>query len=183
MLQAVENVQKRLLQATAALECAKVPYAVTDDNAVAAHVSAVDIGAVRNTPEIHILIRREDLPAARIALESSGFVYRNAAGIDLFLDGPDASPRNSVQISYAGEKVRPDSPATNPDVGDAEKTEHFRVLSLNALVHVKLAAFRRLDKVHLRDLIDVGLIDEKWMSRLPPELAARLRHLLETPND
>lgn len=183
MVQAVENVRIRLLRACAALENAKVPYAVAGGNAVAAHVSAVDAAAVRNTQDVDILIRREDLPAARAALESAGFIYRHAAGIDVFLDGPDASPRNSVHIIFAREKVRQNEPAPNPDVNESDKTEHFRVLSLDALVRVKLTAFRRKDQVHLLDLIGVGLIDAKWVSRLPPELAKRLRHLLDTPND
>jgi len=38
------------------------------------------------------------------------------------------------------------------------------------------------DKVHLLDLLDVGLIDEGWCGRLPPELAARLKELLESPD-
>jgi hypothetical protein len=37
-------------------------------------------------------------------------------------------------------------------------------------------------KTHLRDLISVGLIDESWLIKLPDELAARLRSLLDTPD-
>ena len=32
----------------------------------------------------------------------------------------------------------------------------------------------------LIDLLEVGLIDETWFTRLPPPLADRLRDLLET---
>jgi hypothetical protein len=43
---------------------------------------------------------------ARVALEDAGFVFRHAAGMDLFLDGPHAKTRDAVHIVFAGEKVR-----------------------------------------------------------------------------
>jgi hypothetical protein len=47
---------------------------------------------------------------------------------------------------------------------------------------MKLMPNRDKDKTHLRDLIGVGLIDSTWAARIPPELAARLQHLLDTPD-
>jgi len=41
--------------------------------------------------------------------------------------------------------------------------------------------FRDKDRTHLRDLLDVGLIDATWLGRLPAELAGRLKGLIETP--
>ena len=35
--------------------------------------------------------------------------------------------------------------------------------------------------MHLRDMLDVGLIDETWKARYPPELAERLQLLIDTP--
>ena len=46
---------------------------------------------------------------------------------------------------------------------------------------MKLTSFRDKDRMHLRDLLDVGLIDETWRDKLPPELAARLQELLDNP--
>ena len=51
-------------------------------------------------------------------------------------------------------------------------------VSLAGLVRMKLTAHRDQDRVHLRDMIDVGLIDRSMMSGLPPELATRLDVLL-----
>jgi hypothetical protein len=181
MVRAVEKVRERLLRATAALEGAGIPYAVAGGNAVAAWVTRVDEAAVRNTRDVDILIRRADLPAAIEALQADGFVYRQAAGIHLFLDGPDAKARDAVHIVFAGEKVREHEALPNPDVTEAERADQFRVLTLEALVQIKLTAFRDKDRTHLRDLLDVGLIDETWTSRFPPELAARLQHLIDTP--
>ena len=181
MIRAVEEVRQRLLKAAATLRSANVPYAVAGGHAVAAWVSRVDKAAVRITPDVDILVRREDFDAARAALESAGFVHRRLAELDVFLDGPDAKPRDSVHIVFANEKVRPHEPLPNPDVSESEESEFFRMLSLDALVRIKLTAFRDKDRTHVRDMIDVGLLDEKWLAKLPPVLADRLRQLLETP--
>ena len=181
MSNAVENVRRRLLRAAQALEQAKVPYAVAGGNAVAAWVSRVDEAAVRNTQDVDIVLRRADLSSARKALEQAGFIYRHAASIDMFLDGPDAKARDAVHIVFAAEKVRPDYDSPAPDVSESEATETFRLLSLDALVRMKLTSFRDKDRVHLRDLIDVGLVDKDWLDRVPGALKMRLQELLNNP--
>jgi hypothetical protein len=181
MVNAVEKVRQRLLRAAQALDAAKVQYAVAGGNAVALWVSRVDESAVRNTQDVDILLRREDLDRAKGALEEAGFVYRHTAGPDVFLDGPGSRPRDAVHIVFANEKVRPQEPVANPDVTDSEPADRFRVLSLEALVRIKLIAFRDKDRVHLRDLIDVGLVDRPWVARFPGVLGARLESLLDTP--
>lgn len=182
MVNAVEHVKQRLLRSSAALRAQGVPYAVIGGNAVAAWVATVDEAAVRNTQDVDILIRRTDFDRARAALEASDFVYRRAAGIELFLDRDAKSPRQAVHIVFAGEMVRAGEPAANPDVDESTEMGAFRVLNLEALVRIKLTAFRDKDRTHLRDFIDVGLIDPSWTSRLQPELAVRLQLLLDTPN-
>ncbi len=178
----MEKVHQRLLRAAASLDAAGVPYAVAGGNAVALWVSRVEEAAVRNTQDVDILIRRSDLPAARAALEGAGFIYRHVGGMDIFLDGPDAKARDSVHVVFAGEMVRPHEPAPNPDVDESEATDKFRVLSLEALVRVKLTAFRDKDRTHLRDMIDIGLIDRSWLGKLAPPLATRLQQLLDDPD-
>jgi hypothetical protein len=181
MVSAVEKVRQRLLRTAEALQAANVQYAVASGNAIALWVSRVDESAVRNTQDIDILIRRQDLHAAKEALERAGFVYRHTAGEDVFLDGPDAKARDAVHMVFANEKVRAHEALPNPDVTESEPAERFRVLSLAALVRIELTAFRDKDRVHLRDLIEMGLVDSSWTGRLPPELAARLQSLLDTP--
>jgi len=46
---------------------------------------------------------------------------------------------------------------------------------------MKLTSFRDKDRMHLRDLIEVGLVDRSWTVGLPSELAGRLQTLLDTP--
>jgi hypothetical protein len=181
MVNAVEKVRQRLLRAAEALDGAKIPYAVAGGNAVALWVSRVDESAVRNTQDVDILLRRSDLVAAKRAMEQAGFVHRHSAGMEVFLDAPGAKLRDAVHIVFANEKVRPHEPASNPDVTESEAAQRFRVLSLEALVRIKLTAFCDKDKVHIRNLIDVGLVDATWPARFGPELGSRLQSLLDTP--
>ena len=187
MIRAVEKVRDRMLRAARALDAANVPYAVAGGNAVAAWVSRVDEAAVRNTRDVDILLRRGDFPAARRALENAGFIYRRLAslgqpgGLDLFLDGPNTGARDAVHIVFAQEKVRPDSPDISPDVVESVAGDSFRLVTLEALVHMKLTAFRDKDRTHLRDMLEVGLIDSAWTERFSGELRKRLQMLLDTP--
>ncbi len=182
MVRAVEKVRNRLLRAAKALEEAKVPYAVAGGNAVAAWVARIDESAVRNTQDVDIILRREDLEAATHALGQAGFVHRHVKGVDMFLDGPEAKARDAVHVVFAGEKVRPEYHLPVPDVVEAEEAREFRLLKLEPLVKMKLTSFRLKDQVHLLDLAGVGLIDESWVTRVPPELKERLQELLNSPD-
>ena len=181
MVTAVEKVRERLRRAAGALEQAGIPYAVAGGNAVAALVSEVDESAVRNTQDVDILLRRADLERAKEALASAGFLYRHSSGIDMFLDGPGAKARDAVHIIFAGEKVRQEYAFAAPDIKECKTTATFRVLNLEALLRMKLTSFRRKDQVHVLDFIEVGLIDESWVNRLPGELGDRLQELLDNP--
>ena len=181
VVSAVEKVRLRLLRATRVLEAAGILYAVAGGNAVAAWVRRADVAAVRNTQDVDILLRRADLSAAQVALERDGFVYRHVAGMDMFLDEENKA-RAAVHIIFAGEKVRPHEALPNPDVTEIEQADDYKILNLQALVQIKLTAFRDKDRTHLRDLLDVGLIDASWVSRYPPELARRLQELIDDPD-
>lgn len=182
MERAVWKVKDRLLRATAALEAAGIPYAVVEGNAVAAWVEQVDEAAVRATQDVDLAIRRSDLESAKKTLEAAGFIYRHASGIDMFLDGPGAKLRDAVYIVFSGEKVRDSYIAAVPDVAESESFQAYRVLKLEGLLRMKLTSFRDKDRTHIRDLIDVGLVDPSWPKKFPPELAARLQQILDTPD-
>lgn len=47
---------------------------------------------------------------------------------------------------------------------------------------MKLTSFRDKDRTHVRDMIEVGLLDEAWLGKLPAELAPRLKELLDNPD-
>jgi hypothetical protein len=182
MERAEQKVQERLERTATTLERAGVPYAIVGGNAVRAWVAPADEAAVRTTRDVDILLRRADWPAAVAAMERAGFVLRHVKGIDMFLDGPGAKARDAVHVLFAGEKARPEDPVPTPDVSEAEEIQHHRILRLDALVRMELTAFGIKERMHLRDLIDVELVDEAWCARLPSELAARLKELIDTPN-
>ena len=181
MVSAVEKVRQRLLRVSSALDRAGIAYAVAGGNAVAAWVSTVDEGAVRNTRDVDVMVRRADLDQVRVALEAAGFVYRQVAGLDVFLDNEQASARDAVHLIFADEQVRSQEPAANPGLESRLNTGEFKVISLESLVQIKLTAFRDKDRTHVRDLIEVGLIDDTWPSKFPAVLADRLQSILDNP--
>ena len=99
----------------------------------------------------------------------------------MFLDGPTGKARDGVHLIFDGELVRPNEPVANPSVTESEPGGEYQVLNLRALVQIKLTAYRDKDRTHLRDLLDVGLVDDSWLQHYPAELAQRLRALIETP--
>jgi Uncharacterised nucleotidyltransferase len=182
MNRAVEKIQERLERTVAVLEQAGIPYAIIGGNAVRAWVAQADEAAVRTTRDVDILLRRADFPNAILAMEQAGFVYRHVKSIDMFLDGPDTKARDAVHVLFAGEKVRPDDLVATPDVSEVENINKHNVLKLQALVRMKLTSFRDKDRMHLRDMLDVELIDESWRANVPPELVERLQVILDDPN-
>ncbi len=179
---AVQNVKDRLRRTTAALEAAGVPYAVIGGNAVQYWVAQVDESVVRNTRDVDIILNRADLPRAIAALESVGFIYRHAASVDMFLDGPQAKARDAVHVIFAGEKVREQDPEPVPGIDDYELIDEARMIPLEPLVRMKLTSFRDKDRTHLRDMISIGLVDATWLDRLPSALRSRLQELLDNPD-
>jgi len=147
MNEGIEKVKDRLRRAAAALDSAGIPYAVIGGNAVAAWVSRIDDSVVRNTRDVDLLVRREDLPQIARALEAVGFVHRSASilsgrgRIEMFLDGPGAKERDAVHLIFAEEKVNPEAPEASPSVDRVDPgTSEFRLLDLEALVTMKLTA-------------------------------------------
>ncbi len=187
MAKSIDDVRQRLERAAAALAKLGVHYAVVGGNAVAAWVSRVDESAVRNTRDVDILLRREDADRAREALEAAGFVHRRVASLgkagamDVFLDGPNAKVREAVHVLWAGEKPVPDAIESTPELRETEVGEGFALIPLEDLVRMKLISFRDKDRMHLRDLLSVGLIDESWLLRFAGELASRLQVILDDP--
>ena len=183
MERAVAKVRERLLRATGALNQVGVPYAVVGGNAVASWVATVDEGAVRNTRDIDLLVRRSDLPTITAALEGAGFVRDELLDVVMFRDGPEGKPSEAVHLLFAGEMTRPDHLLPAPEIQTVNDPANFAVIALESLVLMKLLSNRRKDQVHVQDMIGVRLIDRSWLAKLPSELAHRLQQILDTPDD
>jgi hypothetical protein len=156
-----------------------VPFALVGGQAVALWVATKDPAAVRTTKDVDILLRRADLPRARAAAAAVGLDYFEAVGVGMFLERTDPNPRKAVRLLWAREKVRPEYPLASPAEDERVVLEPGKpVVSLAGLVRMKLMSNRDQDRVHLRDLIDVGLVTRDLLPALPPELATRLDALL-----
>jgi len=175
---ALDDVSDRLDRITRCLDKAEVRYALVGGQAVALWVATIDPAAVRTTKDVDLLLDRDDLPTARAAARSVEMDYFETMGVGMFIDRRDPNPRHGVHIVWAGEKVRPHETVPAPSLADRQTLPDGRhVISLPKLVEMKLTAFRDQDRVHLRDMIDVGLIDESVAKQLPSELAERLQRL------
>ena len=179
---AVEIAKDRLRRVVRALNNAKIPYAIVGGNAVQHWVAQVDESVVRNTRDVDIILNESDLDAAIAALEPEGFIYRRSLGITMFLDGPNAKARDAVHVLFAGKKVREEYSEPVPEIDEYELIEDARTLPLEQLVKMKLTSFRDKDRVHIRDMISIGLIDETWLDRMPHQLRIRLDELLNDPD-
>lgn len=179
---AVEIVKDRLRRVARALNTANIPYAVVGGNAVQHWVAQVDESVVRNTRDVDIILNEADLPTAIDALKQEGFEYRRAAGVSMFLDGPNAKARDAVHVVFAGQKVRAEYPEPVPVLDEYELIDDARTLPLERLVVMKLTSFRDKDRVHIRDMISIGIIDQSWLDRFSPVLRDRLQQLLDDPD-
>jgi len=97
----------------------------------------------------------------------------------MLVERTDPHPRKAVHLVWAGEKVRPEYVLPSPTIDERQTLEPGKqVVSLPGLVRMKLLANRDQDRVHLRDLIEVGLVGRELLPTFPPELRERLDTLL-----
>jgi hypothetical protein len=130
---------------------------------------------------VDILNQHADLERAKAAMDAAGFDYAFTHGVHLFIERPDGKPSEGVHLLFAGEKVKPTDPVPAPEMVESERGAAFQVLNLEALVRMKLVAFRLKDQVHLQDMVRVGLVDATWPDKFPEVLAERLRQILANP--
>lgn len=179
---AVNRVEELLRKVTGALEAAGIPYAVIGGNAVAAWVATVDEGAVRATKDVDLLLRQEDLAKAAEAFRPLGLMPIEVLGVTMFVDRERPNPKTGVHVVLANQPVRAHYHHATPDVTDSvPAAAGFRVVDLPALVTMKLQAFRDIDRVHIRDLQSVELLDDEVIEGLPPDLRKRFQIIQEAP--
>lgn len=182
MFSAMDKVRERLDRSTTALADAGIPYAIVGGNAVAAWVATIDDGAVRTTKDVDLLLAKEDEGRATAALRAVGFVHAFTMNVTMFLDGEDGKPSQAIHVIWADTKVRDEYPIAAPCTSQSLDIAGKRVVDLLELLQMKLVSNRDKDRVHVRDMIGVGLVDETWLERLPPDLKPRLQELLDDPD-
>jgi hypothetical protein len=175
----LDDVDRRLQRICRVFAEAGVPFALVGGQAVAIWVAQKDPAAVRTTKDVDILLHRDDLPKAKAAARKAELDYCEVVGVGMFLERDDPSPRKAVHLIWSGEKVRPEYELPSPTVEERiEISPGIYVVELAGLARMKLLSYRDQDRVHLRDLIEVGLIDREFISALSPLLAGRLEPLL-----
>jgi hypothetical protein len=181
---AMERIERRLRQVTAALDAAGIRYAVVGGNAVALWVAKADPAATRTTKDVDLLVKRDDLDRINQVMRGLGFETQDLRRLVLFIDPEEPSRMSGVHLVWAGEKVRPSYAYPTPLVTEAVRdTEGFWVLDLPALLRMKLTSMRDVDRVHVADLVRVGMVDEAARHTLPADLRERLEEIERTVQD
>jgi len=180
---AVEKVAERLRRTVAALNSRNISYAVVGGNAVAIWVATKDEGAIRATKDVDVLMGRRELASAVAAMREAGFVHEEVHGVSMFMDRDDPMPSRGVHLVFSGEKVKPGDLEPVPDVKiGIRDADGVPALDLPELLTMKLIAFRRMDQVHIIDMLRVGLIGPDWVDRVPAALRSRLQEILADPD-
>lgn len=180
---AVEKVRERLLKTCRALEDAGVPYVVIGGNAVAVWVGSKDEGAIRNTKDVDVLLARSDLNRAAEAMSKAGFDLAEVNGVTMFLERDDPMPSRAVHVIFAGEKIKANDLYHAPLVVKGIRSpDGVDAIKLRELLILKLIAFRDIDRVHIRDMLKVRLIDDAIAEQIPPELRPRLEEIRANPD-
>ena len=175
---AVNRVEERLRKVTKALDAAGVPYAVIGGNAVAAWVATADPHATRATKDVDVLVRLEHRDRIAAAMASLGFVEHDLRRILMYIDPAEPSRRSGVHFVWADTLIKPSYAAPSPSVEESIRgSEGFLVLTLPALLRMKLTSFRDIDRVHVRDLIKVGLVNASVRATLSAPLQTRLAEI------
>jgi len=144
------------------LKSEEIPYELIGGVAVMVHVNGADSSAVRNTKDVDIMVHKADLDRIIEAAGQHGFTF------------------DHIRLVCTGEKVRPNQAIPNPPL----RPEHHSILgvdvaviSVSDLVQMKLSNNRDIDRVHVDDMDQVGLITREVEKALPPNLAKRLEEI------
>jgi hypothetical protein len=178
---AAANVRKRQAQILHALKESNVRFALSGSNAVFAWIASVDEAATRQYRNVEFIVQREDVDQVVSAMEDLGLTIEFKQDRLVIRSEPDQRERWADCALFAAERLV-NAECIVPNVSSAVIVGTLPVLSLDALVKLQLSRWTLDDRVDLRDMMDVGLLDQTWPRRLPPELGARLQELLDDPN-
>jgi hypothetical protein len=176
----MESLQQRLERITKALSDAGIEFAVIGGQAMILWVSSKDPDSVRTTKDIDLLVNQHDIPAIAAAAETVGMEYVYTYGVPRLVEKENPSPKRGVHFIWAGEKVRDSDAHPAPTFDEiVHMGRGIPVVSLLGLLKMKLIANRDHDRAHIRDLINVGLVDRTFVDQLPADLAPKLEWFLD----
>lgn len=174
-------VQKRQSTIVASLLKQNIAFALSGSNATYLWIENTDSSAVRLFRNIEFIINREDIEAVILALAAVELKADQRGDCVVFRSPTTKRERTSDRSYLSGELVE-NSDVRIPELKTIAFLRGVPVIELETLVQFQLRRHKLDDRVDVRDLIDVGLVDQTWTSKLPPELAPRLQELLDTPD-
>jgi hypothetical protein len=181
MVSAASKVRKRQLQIALTLEESCVSFALSGSNAAHLWVASSEKAAARQYRNVELIIKRKDKDILISEMHELGFTTELRPDRLVIRSTPNQRERCADVAFFANDLVRNTS-FRIPSLDDTTFISGVRTLSLESLVELQLCRWTLDDRGDLRDMIDVGLLDQSWPSRLLPELAARLQELLDDPN-
>lgn len=183
MFRAPVIAHERLVKLTSLLDQAEIPYAVIGGHAVAYWVATEEPAAVRTTPNPNVLLRRIDFPRAIEVCHQGGLTTKEERerGRTYIRFDDDHRYESAGWFLMANERYRETDLFSTPDVCESIRGDEYQVVDLLPLVIMKLTAYPTIDRVHLRDLLNVDAINADWLERVPPELKGRLDEVLDDP--
>lgn len=154
MEDAQQHIYNRLSKIADIFSDIKAEYAVIGGNAIIAWMRARKMDS-RTTRDVDLMLRKEDLPEIRDALEKQGYEFIKTGGMSLFFDtteGVDRNVENCIHLVFCGQKIK------NSTIPELEYHEFggMKVATIENLVKMKVAAMRPKDFEHLQNLIDAG---------------------------
>ncbi len=173
MINAVEAVDRRQTHCVEAFQRNGIAYAIVGGRAAMAWVDSIEPSAIRTTPNVDLLVERSDLDQIIELICGGGWAYEVINGWHTFAESPTISIRRRVRLLFANESVRPSDLLRTPSLSESCWLNDVRVVDLDALIRMKLTAFRTIDRVHLDDLLSVQLFDPSWTHRFPTEFTSR----------
>lgn len=160
-----------------ALSADGIAHELVGGLAVLVHIEEANPEHATLTRDVDLMVRRVDLERIKDAAARGGFRFRHTAGVDVLIYGPTDSARNTMQLVFEGEKVRPTQVAPNPQIAPVVKRVKdgdVMVIPVADLVRMKLSSYRLKDQVHVKAMDAAGLITAEVEVGLTGELGDRL---------
>lgn len=181
MFSAAEIVHERQARIVQALSQANIRFALSGSNATYVWIANTDAAAVREYRNVEFIIRDTDIELVKSVLTAEGLIAETGLNQVLFRSTVNQKDRWSDRAYFAGE-LFPNTLCKVPSLESIVVIQKKPIVDLLQLVRSQLCRWSLDDRVDLRDMIDVGLLDRTWLNRLTNELGQRLVELLDNPD-
>jgi hypothetical protein len=173
MFHAIQLVRDRQAEIVRTLSAADISFALSGSNATFAWIASVDESAVRQYRNVEFIINCKDINPVTSALEGLGLTTDVRDDNILFRNESIRYDRWTDIAFFAGEQIA-GKPYRVPNLDRIEVIGESPLIVLDRLVSFQLSRWTLDDRVDLRDLMNVGLIDGSCIDRFPSHLSSRL---------